>query len=389
MPDASDNGRLRVLTLVDHLGTSGGGERLAMEMVRRLDRDRFDRFYCISRWDEGACEDEHELRAVARLRDEGVHVMGLGRQSTAEVWRWRPLVRVLREEDVHVLHSHKFGSNVWAAAIAPAARVPVFLAHEHSWSYEGRPVRRMLDRHLIARSCDRLLAVSEADRRRMIAVEHIPPESIVVVPNGIDPLPPADGARIRTELGLSPEDPVVGAVALLRREKGLELLVRAIAALVGDIPRLRVVVAGDGPERAPLEALAAELGVAEHLRILGIRSDVPDVLAAIDVAVNCSVFEGTPLAILEYMDAALPIVATRVGGVPDILEDGRDGVLVESGDVSGFASSIANLLNDRERARSLGERARVRRREHYDLTATVRRIEGLYQDLVAAAGSRR
>ena len=126
------------------------------------------------------------------------------------------------------------------------------------------------------------------------------------------------------------------------------------------VPRLRAVVAGDGPERALLEALATKLGVAERFKILGLRSDIPDVLAALDVAVNCSVFEGTPLAILEYMDAALPIVATGVGGVPDILEDGRDGVLVDSGDAQGLGDAVADLLGDRERARALGERADAR-----------------------------
>jgi len=389
VPDASETKRpLRVLTLVDRLGTSGGGERLAMEIVRRLDRDRFERFYCVSRWDEAAARDDQETQTVARLREAGVHVLGLGRRRSSELWRWRPLVRLLREEQIDVLHSHKFGSNVWAAAIAPLARVPVFVAHEHSWSYEGQPLRKLLDRRLIARASDAFLTVSDADRRRMIEIEHIPAESISVVPNGIDPIPPGDGARLRSELGLGDDDPIVGAVAILRREKGLDLLVRATAALKDRVPRLRAVVAGDGPERALLEALATKLGVAERFKILGLRSDIPDVLAALDVAVNCSVFEGTPLAILEYMDAALPIVATGVGGVPDILEDGRDGVLVDSGDAQGLGDAVADLLGDRERARALGERARARRREHYDLTSTVRRIERLYEELVTATRGR-
>ena len=386
MPDASDSkARLRVLTLVDRLGTSGGGERLAMEIARRLDPDRFERYYCVSRWDERASGDGLQQRTVAGLREAGVHVLGLGRRSSAAVWAWRPLVRLLRDERIDVLHSHKFGSNVWAAMIGPLARVPVFVAHEHTWSFEGRPVRRFLDRRLIARSSSAFLAVSEDDRRKMIEIEHIDPAVVSVVPNGIDALPEGDGSRVRAELGLTDEDLVVGAVAVLRHQKGLQILVRSVAELAERYPRLRLVMAGDGPERATLEVLAAELGIADRVMLLGLRSDVPDLLAAFDIAASSSWFEGSPLAMLEYMDAALPIVATRVGGVPDLVDDGRDGLLVEPGDVAGLAGAIAKLLDDPERARTMGERARARRREHFDLATTVRRLETLYEELLAAS----
>jgi glycosyltransferase involved in cell wall biosynthesis len=387
VPDASDTKRpLRVLTLVDRLGTSGGGERLAMEITRRLDPERFERYYCVSRMDESAFGDDLAGRTVAMLRDEGVNVLGLGRSSSAAIWEWRPLVRFLRDRGVDVLHSHKFGSNVWAAVIAPLAGVPVFIAHEHTWSFEGRPVRRLLDRRLIARNSSAFLAVSEDDRRKMIEIEHIDPGAVTVVPNGIDALPAGDGARVRRELGLADDDPVVGAVAVLRPQKGLEILLRAVAELTAEFPRLKLVIAGDGPERPALEALARELGIGDRLHLLGLRSDVPDLLAAFDIAANSSWFEGSPLAMLEYMDAGLPIVATKVGGVPDLIEPGRDGVLVEPGDATGLAAGIAGLLRDRDRARSIGEHARGRRREQFDLATTVRRLEDMYEELAAARG---
>ena len=383
VPDASDTKRpLRVLTLVDRLGTSGGGERLAMEIARRLDPERFERFYCVTRWD-GDDSNDRARRAVAPLRDAGVRVLGLGRRSTAAIWSWRPLVRLLREERIDVLHSHKFGSNVWAAVIAPLCRVPVFVAHEHTWSFQGQPVRRFLDRRLIARASSAFLAVSEADRRKMIEVEHIDPAAVRVVPNGIDALPEGAGAKVRAELGLEAEDQVVGAVAVLRAQKGLEVLVRAAADLAGEFPRLRVVVAGEGPERPALEALAGELGIADRLMLLGVRSDIPDVLAALDVAASSSWFEGSPLAMLEYMDAGLPIAATWVGGVPDLIEDRRDGLLVEPGDPKALAAAIAELLRDPERAAAMGRRARERRRSEFDLAATIRRLEHLYEELAA------
>ncbi|HEX8051928.1 MAG TPA: glycosyltransferase [Thermoleophilaceae bacterium] len=381
MPDAPNSERrLRVLTLVDHLGASGGGERLAMEISKRLDRDRFEAIHCASRWHPEASGEA--MRAAAdELRAAGVRVIGLGRGSTAAVWSWAPLVRLLRRERVDVLHSHKFGSNVWGVVLGGLAGVPAVVAHEHTWSYEGQPLRRFLDRELIARRSDAFVAVSHEDRRRMIEVERIDPEDVVFVPNGIDALPDGDGARVRSELGIEPGAPVIGAVAVLRPQKALHLLVRAAAELVREHPGLRVLIAGDGPEREALEALVRELGLEGVVTLLGLRRDVPDLLAALDVAVVSSDFEGTPLAVLEYMDAGLPVVATRVGGLSDLIEHGRHGLLVDPGDAGVLAQAIGTLLRDPERARELGARGRERRRAEFSIDRTVRTLEDMYVNL--------
>jgi glycosyltransferase involved in cell wall biosynthesis len=175
-------------------------------------------------------------------------------------------------------------------------------------------------------------------------------------------------------------------VAVLRAQKGLDVLVRAVAEAARELPALRVAIAGEGPERERLEALAAELGVADRVQLLGHRSDVPDLLASFDVAVSSSWFEGSPLAAMEYMDAGLPVVATRVGGMPDLIEDGVHGRLVEPGDPVALAAAIVEVVGDRERAAAMGARARERRRAEFDLNGTVRRLEDLYERLAAERG---
>jgi len=173
-------------------------------------------------------------------------------------------------------------------------------------------------------------------------------------------------------------------VGALRAQKAYDELIQAAAILRSSYPDLHVLIAGEGPEKPRLEALVRDLGLDDVIMMLGCRLDVPDVLAALDVAICASHYEGSPLAVMEYMGAALPIVATRVGGVPDLIEDGVNGLLVEPGNPAGLAKAIADLLSDRERASALGARARERRRLEFDLDVMVHNIEALYEELLAA-----
>ena len=153
----------------------------------------------------------------------------------------------------------------------------------------------------------------------MIEVEGVDPAKIRLIPNGIPSPANGAGADVRAELGIEPGAPVLGVVCELRAQKALEVLFEAAALLLGEFPTLKVLVAGDGPERARLEEEARRLGVADTVLFLGIRRDVPAVLAAVDVAVLSSDYEGSPLSVMEYMAAAKPVVSTRVGGVPELV----------------------------------------------------------------------
>ena len=369
--------KLRVVTLVDRLGT-GGAERLAIQTTTRLDPERFDRTLCASRRFDVAISKRHVANALADLKAADVRVLGLKRTSVRQVWAWRPLYQLLRRERIDVLHTHKFGSNLWGTLIGRAARVPVIVAHEHTWSFEGQPLRRFADRAVIARGSSIFIAVSREDRRRMIEIEGIDPEDVMFLPNGIPTPPAASGADVRAELGIAPDAPLIGTVSVLRPQKALDVLLHGVRILVGEFPQLRVLIAGEGDRRVALEELSEELGLAEHVLFLGVRTDVPDVLDALDVAVSTSDFEGSPLSVMEFMEAARPIVATRVGGVPDLIDDGVHGRIVEPQDPAAFAAAVAELLRDPAKAAEMGQRARERRRAEFDIDVMVRRLEELY-----------
>ncbi len=377
--------RIRVLTLIDRLGPRGGAERLAVQVATRLDPERFESHFCASRYDAAERDDEGTRAARAQLERAGVRFLGIERESKADVWRWGRFVRYVRAQHIDVVHAHKHGSNVWGATLGRAARVPVVIAHEHTWSYEGKPLRRFLDREVVARGSDALIAVSREDQRRMTSVEGIAPERTVFLPNGaLIPARARPAGDVRGELGIDDAAPVVGSLGFLRPQKAFEVLIEAAGTLRRAHPGLRVLIVGEGEERARLEALIARLALQETVLLLGRRLDIPDVLAAVDVAVCCSNFEGSPLSVMEYMEAALPVVATRVGGVLDLIDDGVHGRLVEPRDPGALARAIGGLLDDPARAMAMGAAGRERRRREFDLDVMVRRLQELYSDRLGA-----
>jgi glycosyltransferase involved in cell wall biosynthesis len=368
------------------MGTSGGGETLARLVAMHLDPSRFEAMLCVTRW-EPLPENE---RALAELREAGVSFLGLERGSRFQIGPWRRLVARAREWGADVLHAHKFGSNVWGALLAPRIPVRVFVAHEHTWSYVGQPHRRFLDRNLIARRADAFVAVSREDQRRMIEIERVPAAKTRFIANGIPDLAPPDSGRdVRGELGLAPGAPVVGVVAIPRPQKALDVLVRAAARLREAVPELAVLVVGgtEGPataEEERLRGLVGELGLGETVRFLGGRSDVPELLRAFDVAALSSDFEGSPLSVMEYMAASRPVVATRVGGVPDLVEEGVTGLLVEPQEPEALAAALLELLRDPDRAARMGVAGRERQQREFSIEATARRIGDLYDELWTA-----
>lgn len=381
MNPSHDGRKLRVVVLVDSLLNPGGGERLAVENARLLDPERFERVLCITRFDPAHRSAEPAVSLIAGLEEDGVRVVGLDRSRKLSLGAWLPLVRLLRSENIDVLHGHMFGSNVWAVVLGRLCRVPAVVSHEHMWSYDGGRSRALIDRHLIARGSDAFIAVSATGRDLMVSSEGLDPADVVVIPNGIGAIEGPSRADARERLGLDSEERVVASVGHLRPEKSFEILVEATSALREVVPRLKVLVVGEGSERQRLEDLVEGFGLAGVVELMGAREDVEHVLAAADVAVCCSDFEGGPLSVMEYMRAGLPVVATRVGGLPELLGSDDAAVFVAPRDPPGLAGAIKRVLDDEELATRLGAAGRERQRAEYDIRVWARRLEELYSEL--------
>jgi glycosyltransferase involved in cell wall biosynthesis len=367
-----------VLTLALEAGSGyGGAEKLAYEFALRLDPERFKSYLCTIR--DRPDRREAIERDRAELASAGVEYIELGESSEFPLRPapWRRLYATLRRESIDVVHAHMPRASVPGSILARLARVPVVISHEHGSAITGKWIRPFLDRHVVARLSTVILVVSDWDRRQLIELERIPAQRIAILHNGIVS-PPETGPDVRPGMALGPDDRLIGAVGRLYPEKAYDDLIRAVALLDGSVGPVTCAIVGIGPEEQTLRGLIDQLGVGDRLRLVGRRRDVPDFVRALDVAVMCSRREGSPLALLEYMAAAAPIVATAVGGIPEAVEDGVTGLLVAPSDPPALARAIARVLGDRELARRLGEAARARQRAEYDIGVVIDRLEELY-----------
>ena len=380
---------MRVLWLIDSL-TLGGAEALVPAFARAIDSRRV-RLHVAYLKSLGGNPFEAELQRL------GVPLTHLRARNLRDVRALRRLLRLVREERIDLVHAHLTYAAIWGGLTTRLTGVPC-VATLHTGPVEGpewsrSAIRERMLAFVLNRWCSAVVAVSAAARAQHVERGRIDGGRVCVIHNGVDLEEFASGGarreRMRRELGLADSQPTVLTVSALREGKGLEVLLRGMALLVRGQPQLRVVIAGEGPLRDRLEELAREKGLEGHVRWLGFRRDVGDLLAAADVFVLASRQDAFPTVLLEAMAAARPVVATQVGGIPEIVEPGRTGVLVPPGDPEALAAAVDALLADPRTAALLGVAGRERAREHFSIAEWTSRLVGLYQEALRAAAAGR
>jgi glycosyltransferase involved in cell wall biosynthesis len=358
----------RVLQIVLSLNP-GGTERLVIELARRLQECAPAMVCCLD--DAGAWARE--------LQPHGIEVVALERGSGFRPMLGRRVADLARRHDATVIHAHHYSpfvysclSRVWR----PGSRV-VFTEHGRLSDTPPSAKRRFANR-ILGRFPSRVFAVSE-DLKRHLEGEGFAPDALEVIYNGIEVGPAPDAALredVRQALGVDAGTFVVGTIARLDPVKDLGSLIGAAATLRGVLP-ITVVIVGDGPERNRLEAEAQRLGIKREVRFLGHREDARRWLAGCDVYVNCSISEGVSLTILEAMAAALPIVATRVGGTPEVV-DAASGRLIPSRDARALSEALLELAGNPGVRAALGRSARQRLETRFTLERMVREYADVY-----------
>jgi glycosyltransferase involved in cell wall biosynthesis len=372
---------LRVTHAVLSLDT-GGLERIVVDLVRQgCQLGQQVSVVCVER--PGVLASQAEAlgaRLICLDKKPGVR-----RETTG---RFKAALADLRPD---VLHTHQVGALFYAGPAARAVGVPVVVHTEHINNIRKAGAgyfRRQRMSWLwwwAARAARKFFCVSEDIAAEMAARRLVPRDKLAVVLNGINTEPfqaPFDREAFRRSLGIAPGAPVIGTVGRLNEVKRQDLLLRAFARVRAERPEARLLLVGDGPMRGELQELAARLGVAETVHFAGYQSQPERFLQVMDVFALTSRMEGLPLAILEAWAAGLPVVASSVGGVPDLIDHGRTGLLFPSGAETTLAALLGELLDDPGRARDLGDAGREEVLGRYDLRRMAADYDRHYRELL-------
>lgn len=348
---------------------AGGTERLIIELVKRLRGELPMAVCCLD--DEGVWGEE--------LRSDDVDVMALKRAPGFKPALGRRIARFAARHQTNVIHCHHYSPFVYSCIARlwyPSMKV-IFTEHGRLSDSPPSPKRRAAN-VILSRVPHQVVAVSTDLKRHLIA-EGFPAAKVSVVYNGIDvgPMPDRNQrACVRRKLAVSDETLVIGTIARLDPVKDLATLIHATAAVAHEIP-VTLIVIGDGSERARLECLTARLRSEPYVRFLGHRDDAREWLAGCDVYANSSIHEGVSLTILEAMAAGLPVVATRVGGTPEIIDDSC-GRLVVPRDPAALAAALGELATQPALRSQLGCAARQRVERRFTLDRMVREYRDAY-----------
>lgn len=387
-------GPVRVLRVIARLNVGGPARHVAL-LNAGMDRTRFRSWLVTGT--ENPAEGSLLDYAVARGVEPLVIPEMLGQATFAprDVVALARLIALVRRIRPHVVHTHTAKAGFLGRLAARAAGVPVVLHtyHGHVLSgYYGQAKTaglRLMERGL-ARCSDRLIAVSEQIRADLIRFRVAPPDRITVVPLGLDLdemfRAPARRGEWRRELGLGPEVPLIGIVGRIFPIKNHALFLAAAAQVAASRPAARFVVVGDGMLRAEMEQRAARPDLTGRVVFTGWRRDLDRIYADLDVLVVSSRNEGTPVSAIEAMAAGCAVVSTRVGGLPDLIDDGRTGTLVPPDDPAALASAIEGVLEDQAGTERMRRAARLDVERRFMASRLVRDLEGLYLGLLAAKG---
>lgn len=294
------------------------------------------------------------------------------------------LARFMRAESVSIAENMMGMTSLYGALAAGLARVPVVISNQRNMGYAmGTAGRRMALRLQMQYLSSHVIVNAEAIKKWLVSNGYCSEQKVAVMYCGIPlDVSPGQTGDQRKRLGLSEGDLVIGCVARLDPIKGLDNLLTAIPGILRHCPRARFVIVGDGPERGKLERMRGELGIGHALIFAGYREDPGDIIACCDICVQPSLSEGLPTSILEYMRAGRPVVATAVGGIPEVVVDQQSGFLVRPDDQEALSDRLVRLtMNPASRAQ-MGERGREIVRSRFDIRRVVRDYDMLYHELI-------
>jgi glycosyltransferase involved in cell wall biosynthesis len=351
----------------------GGAEKLLVELIRGLDRSRIEPELCC-------------------LKDLGPLGESLSREIPVHSWLWKNkydftilfrMMKLFAQRRMDGVVTVGAGDKMfWGRLAAWRLQLPCIVSAVHSTGWPDTIERA---NRWLTPMTDAFVGVADRHGRYLVEQESFPPEKVRVIPNGVDTdrFRPSTVHRadVRNHYGWHADDPVCGVVAALRPEKNVELFLRTAAQVRQDLPRLKCLIVGDGPEREKLEQLVGELELQGAVQFTGMRSDIPRLVAAMDLFSLTSHNEANPVSILEAMSCGVPIVATDVGSISEVVSQGVSGFVAPAGDGQALAAHWRNILAERRVSRQLGRVGRDLVVKQWSLQRMVRGYEDLLTEI--------
>ena len=368
--------QIKILHIINSLGI-GGAEVQLINLIRNLDDSNFSSTVCCVASGGPLANELEKL---------GINVVVLGQKRKFDPRVLLPLYRFMKKEHVDIVHTHLSRANLWGRIAARLAGVPVIITTEHGLNLWKNSIHITVNR-ILSEFTDQIIAVSDAGKRIRIQRERIKPKKLVTIHNCVD-LRLFDKASdfhndVRQEFGIGLDEPIVGFVGRLLEVKGIRYLIESIVELKAAIPTVKLLIVGDGPLKGSLEDYAQKLELTDQVIFAGYRSDIPQVLNAMNVFVLPSLREDLPLSLIEAMAMRKPVVATNVGGNPEVVIDGETGILVPPKDATALAKAISRILLDEQLALRMGLSGRQRVENLFSADAVVARIQLIYNRFIS------
>lgn len=310
--------------------------------------------------------------------------VSIQRYPVQQILRYRQIVRICREIRPTVIHAYFFWSIIYARVLKLRGIIPALIENREDEGFNWNRHEYALLR-LTRSAPDRVICVSEAVRRVVLRREGLPESRVIVIRNGVEAAggEVADSRELRRELRLPDNALIVGMVANFTRPvKGVDYFLQAIPGVVAKVPNVRFLLVGRGKNETEVRARASELGADSHLLMTGFRKDIDRFYRLFDVSVLTSLSEGLSLTLLESMNHGVPVVATRVGGSPEIVVDGKTGYLTPPRDVEAFSDRVVQLLENPGMRSAMGNAARELISREFMISDVARRYADVYKDVV-------
>lgn len=352
-------------------------------ILAHLDQDIFDLRVC-------ALQSKDGNPIAEEIKDLGIPVDELEIRHMRDISNVPELRLYYNTHEPDLIHTQLEFADTLGTAAANILRIPC-VSTLHTLGKTDPDVssvgRQRLKWFFLRNFCDRIIAVSEQTRQYHIEYGKIDPKKIVTIYNGIivdrfASIPPDTRTKTRAGLGIPDHSLVVTTVAVLRKPKGIDYMLEAVPALVSKFPNLIYLLIGDGPHRPAIEERITRLGISDHVILTGQRNDIPELLTAADLFVLPTLTDALPTVLFEALASSLPVVATDIGGIPEIITDKHDGYLVPSQDVDALVSRISKLLDDKKSREIFKINGLRKVRSKFDINVQVKNLTSLYKEVL-------